>query len=83
MVYLNLLYGRKVDTVASENEREQLMKTADDLVDRVKDIKQKRSERPANGSPSGEGVQAGSFLRTSVARRPRWSWMATVSPSRT
>ena len=44
MAYLNLLYRRRADTVASENEREQLMKIADDLIDRVKDIKQKRSE---------------------------------------
>lgn len=44
MAYLNLLYRSKADTVASENEREQLMKIADDLIDRVKDIKQKRSE---------------------------------------
>ena len=44
LAYLNLLYRRRADTVASENEREQLMKIADDLLDRVKDIKQKRSE---------------------------------------
>lgn len=44
MAYLNLLYRRKGDTVASESEREQLIKKADDLVDQVKDIKQKRTE---------------------------------------
>jgi len=44
LAHLNLLYRRRADTVASENEREQLMKIADDLLDRVKDIKQKRSE---------------------------------------
>jgi tetratricopeptide (TPR) repeat protein len=46
MAYLNLLYRRKADTVASESEREQLIKMADDLVDTVKDIKQKRAEAP-------------------------------------
>jgi len=46
MAYLNLLYRRKVDTVADESEREQLIKMADDLVDKVKDIKQKRAEEP-------------------------------------
>jgi tetratricopeptide (TPR) repeat protein len=44
MAYLNLLYRRKADTVASESEREQLIKMADDLVDQVKNIKQKRAE---------------------------------------
>jgi tetratricopeptide (TPR) repeat protein len=47
MAYLNLLYRRKADTVASENEREQLLIMADDLVDKVKDIKQKRAEAPS------------------------------------
>jgi tetratricopeptide (TPR) repeat protein len=46
MAYLNLLYRRKADTVASESEREQLIKMADDLIDEVKDIKQKRAELP-------------------------------------
>jgi tetratricopeptide (TPR) repeat protein len=46
MAYLNLLYRRKADTVASESEREQLIKTADDLIDKVKDIKQKRADEP-------------------------------------
>ena len=44
IAYLNLLYRRKADTVASESEREQLIKMADDLVDKVKEIKQKRAE---------------------------------------
>jgi hypothetical protein len=46
MAYLNLLYRRKADTVASESEREQLITMADDLIDKVKDIKQKRAEEP-------------------------------------
>jgi translation initiation factor 2B subunit (eIF-2B alpha/beta/delta family) len=44
MAYLNLLYRRKPDAVASESEREQLIEMADDLVDKVKEIKQKRTE---------------------------------------
>jgi tetratricopeptide (TPR) repeat protein len=44
MAYLNLLYRRKADTVASESERGQLIEMADDLVDKVKDIKQKRAQ---------------------------------------
>jgi tetratricopeptide (TPR) repeat protein len=47
MAYLNLMYRRKADMVASESEREQLIKMADDLVDKVKDIKQKRAEEPS------------------------------------
>src|SRR5229473_2081537 len=46
MAYLNLLYRRKADMVESKEEREALLKQADDLVDRVKEIKQKRSEQP-------------------------------------
>jgi tetratricopeptide (TPR) repeat protein len=46
MAYLNLLYRRKADMVESKEEREQLLKEADDLVDKVKEIKQKRSEQP-------------------------------------
>jgi tetratricopeptide (TPR) repeat protein len=47
MAYLNLLYRRKADTVPSSNEREHLIKMADDLIEQVKDIKQKRSEAPS------------------------------------
>ena len=47
MAYLNLMYRRKADTVTSESEREQLIKMADDVVDKVKDIKQKRAEEPS------------------------------------
>jgi len=43
MAYLNLLYRRKTDTVASPTEREQLNKMADDLLDKVKEIKQGRA----------------------------------------
>jgi tetratricopeptide (TPR) repeat protein len=46
MAYLNLLYRRKADTVTSESEREQLLKMADDLIDKIKEIKQKRAEAP-------------------------------------
>jgi len=46
MAYLNLLYRRKADMVASADERAGLLKQADDLVDKVKEIKQKRAEQP-------------------------------------
>lgn len=46
MAYLNLLYRRKADMVESKEEREALLKQADDLVDKVKEIKQRRSEQP-------------------------------------
>ena len=46
MAYLNLLYRRKADMVQSADERASLLKQADDLVDKVKEIKQKRAEQP-------------------------------------
>jgi len=46
MAYLNLLYRQKADIVASAEEREQLLDEADRLVDRVKEIKQKKMEAP-------------------------------------
>src|ERR1700686_1908708 len=46
MTYLNLLYRRKADMVESTAERDALTKQADDLLDRVKEIKQKRAEQP-------------------------------------
>ena len=50
MAYLNLLYRRKADMVASADERNQFLKQADDLVDQVKQIKQKRAEQPQQAS---------------------------------
>jgi hypothetical protein len=47
MTYLNLLYRRKADMVESSAERDQLTKQADDLLDKVKEIKQKRAEQPS------------------------------------
>lgn len=47
MTYLNLLYRRKADMVESTAEREALTKQADDLLDKVKEIKQKRAEQPS------------------------------------
>jgi tetratricopeptide (TPR) repeat protein len=47
MTYLNLLYRRKADMVESTAERDQLTKQADDLLDKVKEIKQKRAEQPS------------------------------------
>ncbi|HEV2193973.1 MAG TPA: hypothetical protein VGR55_00185 [Candidatus Acidoferrum sp.] len=46
MAYLNLLYRRKADAVADPNERSDLLLMADYLVDRVKDMKIKRTETP-------------------------------------
>jgi tetratricopeptide (TPR) repeat protein len=46
MTYLNLLYRRKADMVESSAERDTLTKQADDLLDKVKEIKQKRAEQP-------------------------------------
>ena len=50
MSYLNLLYRRKADTVESADERASLMKQADDLLDKVREIKQKRAEQPSQPS---------------------------------
>jgi tetratricopeptide (TPR) repeat protein len=50
MTYLNLLYRRKADMVESEAERDQYTKMADDLLDKVKEIKQKRAENPPPAS---------------------------------
>ncbi len=47
MAYLNLLYRRKADTVESADERASLQKQADDLVDKVKEVKQRRAAQPA------------------------------------
>lgn len=52
MVYLNLLYRRKADMVRNSEEREELIKEADELLDKVKDIKQKRAENPAAPQPN-------------------------------
>jgi len=41
MTYLNLLYRRKADAVDSIAERERLIHMADDLLEKVKEIKQK------------------------------------------
>jgi len=46
MAYLNLLYRRKADTADSASARADLIKQADDLVDKVKEIKQKRASQP-------------------------------------
>jgi tetratricopeptide (TPR) repeat protein len=46
MAYLNLLYRRKADMVESAEERGTLQKQADELIDKVKEVKQKRAEQP-------------------------------------
>ena len=45
MTYLNLLYRRKGDVVADEAEREKVIKDAEDLLDKVKDIKEGKAVR--------------------------------------
>jgi tetratricopeptide (TPR) repeat protein len=47
MAYLNLLYRRKADESATPDERASLLKQADELVDKAKEIKQKKMETPA------------------------------------
>ncbi len=46
MAYLNLLYRQKADMETSAETRDADLKNADDLVDRVKAIKQKKMENP-------------------------------------
>jgi tetratricopeptide (TPR) repeat protein len=50
MSYLNLLYRRKADMVESADERASYLKQADELLDKVKEIKQKRAEQPQQQS---------------------------------
>jgi len=50
MAYLNLLYRRKADMVESAEERAALQKQSDELIDKVKEIKQKRAEQPQPAS---------------------------------
>jgi len=50
MAYLNLLYRRKADMAASADERASYQKQADDLGEKVKEIKQKRAEQPQQTS---------------------------------
>lgn len=45
MAYLNLMYRRKADIVETKTQRDELIKMADDLIDRVKEIKQKRLDQ--------------------------------------
>ncbi len=46
MAYLNLLLRRKADEAATPDERAGLLKQADELVDKAKEIKQKKMETP-------------------------------------
>jgi hypothetical protein len=50
MAYLNLLYRRKADMVESLDERRSLQEQADALIDKVKEIKQRRAEQPQQPS---------------------------------
>jgi hypothetical protein len=51
MAYLNLLLRRKADMVASPDDREALEKQADDLVDKVKEIKERKAAAPTGANP--------------------------------
>ncbi|HVB97951.1 MAG TPA: hypothetical protein VNJ12_01285 [Candidatus Dormibacteraeota bacterium] len=50
MAYLNLLYRQKADMVASSQDRADLLKQADDLVNEVKEIQQKEAAAPKSKS---------------------------------
>lgn len=50
MAYLSLLYRRKADMVESASERDNLDSQADALLDKIKEIKQKRAEQPQPAS---------------------------------
>ncbi len=50
MAYLNLLYRQKADMETDPKTRDEDIKTADDLVEKVKAIKQKKMEAPQPGS---------------------------------
>jgi tetratricopeptide (TPR) repeat protein len=45
MAYLNLLLRRKADVVTREDEREELLQMADDLVDKIKEIYDERAQK--------------------------------------
>ncbi len=53
MAYLNLLYRRKADTVDSLAERERLLQAADELIEKIKQIKQKKIE-PETETPESQ-----------------------------
>jgi len=50
MGYLSLLYRRKADMVETADERNNLEKQADDLLDKIKEIKQRRLEQPQSST---------------------------------
>lgn len=50
MGYLSLLYRRKADMVESAEERTNFERQADDLLDKIKEIKQKRLEQPQSST---------------------------------
>jgi tetratricopeptide (TPR) repeat protein len=48
MAYLNLLYRQQADTTADPAQRDELLKQADQLIEQVKQIKQKKGLAPAS-----------------------------------
>ena len=51
MTYLNLLYRRKADMADTPTERERYTEMADDLLDHVKELKQKKAGMPEQVNP--------------------------------
>ncbi len=51
MAYLNLLYRQKADMVESKDERESFLNQADELINKVKVIKQKKVEAAEKAPP--------------------------------
>jgi hypothetical protein len=47
MAYLNLLYRRKADVVDNQRDRDALLDMADELVEKVKEIKSKTAAQQA------------------------------------
>jgi hypothetical protein len=48
MAYLNLLYRQKADMESDSTARDNDLKLADELVDKVKEIKQKKMMQPSS-----------------------------------
>jgi hypothetical protein len=54
MAYLNLLYREKADLVATPEEREELIATANSWIDKAVEIKRIKAERAA-ADPNSQG----------------------------
>ena len=54
MAYLNLMFRRKADEAATPDERASILRRADELVDKAKEIKQRKMENPAATTAKAE-----------------------------